>query len=35
VNDMTQPSQFTPNGRYTFMGDFSPFEWFQRPADTC
>jgi hypothetical protein len=34
-NDISQPEQFTADGRYTFMGYFNRFEWFHRPADTC
>jgi hypothetical protein len=34
-NTVSQRAQFTNDGRYTFMGDFNPFVWFHRPADTC
>jgi hypothetical protein len=34
-NTMSQRAQFTADGRYTLMGDFTPFAWFHRPSDTC
>jgi hypothetical protein len=34
-NNVSQHSQITAGGRYTFMGDLNPFPWFHQPADTC
>jgi hypothetical protein len=34
-NTISQPSQSSTNGRYTFMGDLNPFSGFRQPATGC
>jgi hypothetical protein len=34
-NTISQPTQSTSDGRYTFMGDLNPFPGFRAPATGC